>query len=295
MSPAEEIKKIADDLEAVGPNKIVLKVEEGMDPSEILATTYQMRNFYQQMADGFFSNLDIMNYMQHQAILKYMGKGDHVLDMCCGRGLMLPLIRWYKRNIASYTGVDISKANMRAIERRSGIKDISNKPDYYPFEINLVESNVATMSDKLPDNHFDLVIYTSSIKHMQRDAGAQSLREALKVLKPGGTLFISCPNTPEKKDPYETQYAAHLYEWDLDELTQELQKASFEIQKTIGLVMKKRPMDQFFGPNGVAPEEWKTMYKMYEDYMPTAWLCAFMAIPFPEHADEVALVCTKPK
>ena len=83
-----------------------------MDPKGIYATTYQMRNFYQQMADGFFSSLDIMNYIQHQFCVNMMKKGDVVLDVCCGRGLLLPMIRWYKK-IREYWGVDIHEKNIK--------------------------------------------------------------------------------------------------------------------------------------------------------------------------------------
>ena len=38
--------------------KIVYRVEDNEDRSEILCTTYQMRNFYSQFHDDFFSNLD---------------------------------------------------------------------------------------------------------------------------------------------------------------------------------------------------------------------------------------------
>ena len=130
---------------------------------------------------------------------------------------------------------------------------------------------------------------------MQRDAGAQSLRECKKLLAPGGTLFISCPNTLDKKDPYDTQYKAHLYEWDLDELSQELELVGFKIQKKFGLVIKKRKLDDLFSGqindgNGI---NWSSIYHLVlKDYLPTAWLCAIMAIAFPHHADEVALVCT---
>lgn len=34
-----------------------------MDREKILCTTYQMRNFYMQFRDGFFTNLDVMNYI----------------------------------------------------------------------------------------------------------------------------------------------------------------------------------------------------------------------------------------
>lgn len=284
----------------VKPDKIVVRVEDDMDPTEILCTTYQMRNFYRQMADGLFSNLDIMNYMQHQHILQYMRKGSRVLDVCCGRSLMLPLMRWHKKNIHSYTGVDISEPNIREARRWSAIKKIEGKEDYYPFPVDYVLANVAEMTQHLPeDAQFDVIIYTSSIEHMQRDAGAQSLRECFKLLAPGGTLFISCPNTQEKKDPYDTQYAAHLYEWDVRELSEELIRTGFKIQKSFGLVMKKRKMDKFFtewdriAASTGGAVNWSMIYKVFKAYMPTAWLCAIMPIAFPEAADEVALVCTK--
>ena len=47
--------------------EIVYRVEDGMDREKILCTTYQMRNFYMQFRDGFFTNLDVMNYIQHLA------------------------------------------------------------------------------------------------------------------------------------------------------------------------------------------------------------------------------------
>ena len=54
--------------------KIVYKIEEGTDPSQVYCTTYQMRNFFQQFADGFFSSLDVMNYIQHHAAVLKLKK-----------------------------------------------------------------------------------------------------------------------------------------------------------------------------------------------------------------------------
>lgn len=64
--------------------KIVLKVEDDMNPEDIYCTTYQMRNFYRQFADGFFSSLDVMNYIQHHKAVLMMKSGDKVLDACFG-------------------------------------------------------------------------------------------------------------------------------------------------------------------------------------------------------------------
>ena len=91
-----------------------------MDREKILCTTYQMRNFYMQFRDGFFTNLDVMNYIQHLAAAHMAKKGMNVLDVCCGRSLMLPLLRYYAKDIASYTGVDISKANIKEAIVRHG-------------------------------------------------------------------------------------------------------------------------------------------------------------------------------
>ena len=79
--------------------KIVKKIEEGMDPQDVLCTTYQMRNFYMQFRDGFCSNLDVMNYIQHHAVALMAKKGMNVVDVCCGRSLVLPLLRYYAKDI----------------------------------------------------------------------------------------------------------------------------------------------------------------------------------------------------
>ena len=112
--------------------KIVYKIEDGINPADVYCTTYQMRNFYAQFADGFFSSLDVMNYIQHHAAVKRMKKGWRILDVCCGRGLLLPLIRYGKPNIAEYVGVDISERNISEQLRRSGIKKIEDAHSYYP-------------------------------------------------------------------------------------------------------------------------------------------------------------------
>lgn len=82
--------------------EIVYRVEDGMDREKILCTTYQMRNFYMQFRDGFFTNLDVMNYIQHLAAAHMAKKGMNVLDVCCGRSLMLPLLRYYAKDMPRF-------------------------------------------------------------------------------------------------------------------------------------------------------------------------------------------------
>jgi len=255
--------------------KIVYKITDDINPKDVLCTTYQMRNFYAQMADGFFSGLDVMNYIQHYKAVIMMKKDWRVLDVCCGRGLLLPLIRYYARDIKEYIGVDISENNIKEQTRRSGVKKI-NDLSYYPFKITHIIQNVAEMADHV-DGLIDFVVYTSAIE---------------QLMKPGAQMFISCPNTYNKKDPYDTQYAAHLYEWDKKELEKELIKTGFEIKDCFGLYAKKREFDKI-ATQIMSDIEYKN-YQRLSKYLPTPFLMSFISILFPEIASEVLFIVKKP-
>ena len=105
-------------------------------------------------------------------------------------------------------------------------------------------------------------------------------------------MYISCPNTPEKKDPYETQYAAHLYEWDLEELSTELRGVGFCIDDVFGLVAKKREFDKFLLTQS---REVRDRYERLARYFPNQWLMSIVALDFPQVAAEVGILCHKKK
>ena len=269
--------------------KIVHKIEEGMNP-QVLCTTYQMRNFYTQFRDGFFSNLDVMNYVQHHRAAMLAKKGMRVVDVCCGRSLMLPLLRYYAKDIKSYTGVDISEANIAEAKRGASAKVLKEEDlkTYYPFDVNWILSNVAEMSRHISAGGADFVIYTSALEHMHKDVGYQSLVECYKLMNADSFMFLSCPNTPG--NGYDTQYAAHVYEWGYDELKAALNEIGFEIKQEVGLVMGAREMDEFYATQST---ELKAFYGMLKAYMPTAWLTSVMSIPFPKASKEILFVVKK--
>lgn len=271
--------------------KIVHKIEDGVDPQDVLCTTYQMRNFYTQFRDGFFSQLDVMNYIQHHAAALLCKRGARVVDVCCGRSLMLPLLRYYSKNIESYTGVDICEANIREAKRGAAgkIKE-EDLEDYYPFKTEWILSNVAEMSKHIKEGSADVVIYTSALEHMHKDTGTQSLKECYKIMNPNSIMFLSCPNTPG--NGYNTQYAAHVYEWGYQELKETLDELGFEIINEIGLVMKVKKMKEFFASDKVSTEM-KNFYNKLASYMPSAWLSSIVSIPYPEVSDEILFVVRK--
>lgn len=270
--------------------KIVKRVEDGMDPRNVLCTTYQMRNFYLQFHDGFFTNLDVMNYIQHFAAAQLAKTGMNVVDVCCGRSLMLPLLRYYAKGIKSYTGIDISEANIREAMRGANNKKLTMEQlkTYYPFQVRWKLGNVANMESYIPSDFADMVIYTSAIEHMHRDDGYQSLKECHKIMNERATMILSCPNTPG--NGYDTQYRAHVYEWGYDELKQALHEIGFEIIQEVGLVMGAKEMEQFYQKQS---QEIQEFYQAMKQYLPTAWLTAVMGIPYPQHSKEILFYVKK--
>lgn len=292
MSKKEKIiKEIAPATEEVKETKkIVHKIEEGMNPQDVLCTTYQMRNFYHQFKDGFFSNLDVMNYIQHYRAAQLSKANMNIVDVCCGRSLMLPLLRYYAKDINSYTGVDISEANIREAKRGASEKTLKEEDlaTYYPFKTDWILSNVANMSEHIPAGKADFVIYTSAIEHMHKEVGYQSLKECHKIMNSNSFMFLSCPNTPG--NGYDTQYAAHVYEWGYDELKEALAEIGFEIEQEVGLVLGAKDLDTLYAKQ--APEV-NALYQKMKSYVPTPFLTAFMAIPYPKEAKEVLFIVRK--
>lgn len=256
---------------------IVKKIEPGMSREDVTCTVYQMRNFYKQMADGYFDTLDIMNYIQHHMVVN-MCKGD-VLDVCCGRGLLLPMLRYYNKKVTSYMGVDIELKNAQFMSKRvTDGKPI--EPDYYPFKINFACCNVANMTDLLT-TRYDTIVYTSSIEHMHKGMGQASLFECRKLIKSDGRMIITCPNTPEEQNGYDTQYAAHVYEWKQSELIEGLNKAGFKIVDKWGLLVPKKALNERLG------EQIKTLSK----FIPNEWLVPVLSPLFPDDAKEIGFIC----
>lgn len=267
----------------VGTRKIVWRVEDGMDRTTIACTNYEMRNFYRQFGDGFFSTLDVMNYIQHHQVVRWCKKGTQLLDVCCGRGLLLPLLRYYAKDIGSYTGVDIEAGN--AIFTHKRVTDGKPvEPDYYPFPVSFVHANAAEMSKHLKRS-YDVIVYTSSIEHMHKEMGQQSLHECRKVSRPGTILIVTCPNTPEDQDGFDTQYRAHVYEWKRSELHQGLQEAGFQIITEYGLLMDRKTLKEVAYKKGLLP----TIERL-EKFIPGEWLVPIFAPLFPEQSKEIAIV-----
>jgi len=110
-----------------------------------------------------------------QIIAERVHKGDDVLEVDCGPGVLASLL---VARGATVQGTDLSQvAVQRAIEKGIPCQRVDLDCEPLPFA----------------DNSFGTVISNSAIEH--RFFSEKSLAECIRVLKPGGTFIICLPNT----------------------------------------------------------------------------------------------------
>lgn len=266
--------------------KLVDKNDGSLEPDEILATTYQMRNFYKQMSDGWINHLHVMNYIQHVVCADRAPTEGRVLDVCCGRSLMLPLLRYRADGIDEYVGVEIEEKNLSPLDTRvtdgTSISDNPRLPDsheeYYPFDITYHVTDAAEMDSHIEEDSIDYAIYTSSIEHMHKEHGERSLDALANVMRPGSQLILSCPNTPEGQDGYDVRYKAHVYEWKLSELREALEDRGFIVREEYGLT----------GDLSDLPDT--EPYNTITSLLPSEFARPALFAPYPELSSEVLMV-----
>lgn len=151
-------------------------------------STSQMANFYSAFSTGAVRPSGVMNYVQHLLISERCRTGAHVLDMCCGRGLMIPLLAHFAPSIAQYVGVEISHANILEAVRSAG--EVAP-----PFPCRFIRADVSRLPF-VSQRSFDVVIYTSSLEHLDKASGALSIDQAVAHMSDGGSLYLSTPHTP---------------------------------------------------------------------------------------------------
>lgn len=166
-----------------------------------------------------------LNRQVYEIIVPTAGKS--ILEIGCGIGSTASLVA----DCEQYIGTDLSET---AIEQASqSYKDCPN----FKF--------VAMNAEKLdfPDCEFDLFIAKEVIEHIP-DAEA-SLREAFRVLKPGGKLVITSPNRDSLhlrinrklgKPDFKCSID-HVKEFTFQEAVEMVQRQRFSIEHTGGIFL----------------------------------------------------------
>lgn len=115
-----------------------------------------------------------------QTIFEWVEPTDDklILDMPCGRGFYLNMIRYVSK--CRLVGAELDwDVILKAQRHVGGLPDVA-----------LHNCNIYALP--YPDNTFDAVILSEILEHIEDDVAG--LKEAYRVLKPGGVVAITVPN-----------------------------------------------------------------------------------------------------
>lgn len=148
-----------------------------------------------------------------EVIRKATGK---VLDIGCGRGMLLEEIK--ERGCEVY-GTEVNPKSQKICEKK-GIKFYSGEVEELKFD----------------DNFFDTVILWHVVEHLEKPQ--QTIQEILRILKPGGRLFISTPNIKSYLRKIFGEFwiawyiPCHLYYFSKDSIVNLFKQTDFKITKS---------------------------------------------------------------
>lgn len=123
-----------------------------------------------------------------------------ILDIPCGRGFYLNMIRFVSK--AKLIGADLDAEVIHKASANIG----------HLNDVTLLRANIYQLP--FPDSIFDAVILSEVLEHIEDDVAG--LKEAYRVLKPGGVAVITVPNAnyPFWWDPInktlETLFRTHI-------------------------------------------------------------------------------------
>jgi SAM-dependent methyltransferase len=124
-----------------------------------------------------------------------VARGDRVLDIACGTGVVARTAAICSGTAANVTGTDVNAGMLEAAAQfadEAGLDDIA-----------WLECDAAAMP--LPDDAFDVVLCQQGLQFMPDKSGAMA--EMARVLKPGGRLALSVWKT---RAPIGAAFAAVL-------------------------------------------------------------------------------------
>lgn len=134
-----------------------------------------------------------------------------VLDIGCGTGISLPWLE--NANLAgSVVQTDISQFAVRFCKKRGHQKVLLSAAEALPFK----------------DNSFDLAISIDVVQHVNNDSLESSIKEAFRVLRPGGSLLI---RTNVFRRGYHPENTDTYRRFKREELKQLVENSGFSVER----------------------------------------------------------------
>ena len=159
-------------------------------------------------------------------VARLAGTPGRVLDLGCGRGLMLAALQ---RMGWQCEGTEVSSSLAEAARSAHGFEVLSGGIDPLPF----------------PDATFDAVTAWHSLEHMEHPV--RMLGDAFRVLKPGGLLVVEVPNAASfqallgGRSWFHLDVPRHLYHFSRTELRDILDGMGYSILKENTFSLEQGP------------------------------------------------------
>lgn len=141
----------------------------------------ETRRYFDRVAEDYDASYDgrFVRCMYREVVRRAASlPGDRVLDLGCGNGNLIRMLREVKR--ASCWGADLSPQMIREAGKNLGDK------------VNLAVADAAALP--YGDGQFDIVICNASFHHYTEPERA--VEEIRRVLRTGGTLILGDPTIP---------------------------------------------------------------------------------------------------
>lgn len=150
------------------------------EPDLIMADPAQAAAFMEAgREDGPIAPTYLFHTLQLSQLIR---PGDRVLDLACGPANQLAQVARVNPE-AHFLGVDASASMLNLARETVARQALTN--------VEFMEGYIQSLSD-LQDGGFDLVMSTMSLHHLPDTATlAASFREAARLLKPGGALYLA--------------------------------------------------------------------------------------------------------
>jgi len=138
----------------------------------------------------------VAEHLHRYALALEIVKGKAVLDIACGEGYGSALLAEIAESVV---GVDIDQATVEHAQRK-----------YRRENLNFIRGSCLAIP--IPDASVDVVVSFETLEHFAEHA--IFIREAKRVLRPGGLLLISTPNRPEFSERTGVRWEYHVKELD---------------------------------------------------------------------------------
>lgn len=119
------------------------------------------------------------------------------------------------------------------VEKHYGVELYSPKPHDLPGYVTWIENSVSDMHE-VPSDGVDLLFSGQNIEHLYRDDFEGFLREANRVVAPGGYLCIDSPNRAVTQELGYVQ-PQHVLELTVDEARELVNAAGFTVESIYGI------------------------------------------------------------